>query len=143
MGNLNKVFLLGRLTREPEIKAFDGGGKLAKFGLAVNNRKKEGDKWVDAPVFLDVSVFNRGDSGKQADLVEKYVKKGDPIMIEGHLQMDQWTDKSTGDKRSKLSVVSDNLQLVAPPRQEANGQAAQPQKESREAPPKQEYEVPF
>ena len=113
MANLNKVMLIGRLTRDPEVRTFNNGGKVAKFGFAVNNRKKnmQTGQWEEEPVFLDVEAFNRGDSGKQADLVEQYLAKGRQVYIEGHLKLDSWTAQD-GQKRNRLLVVVDNLQFL-------------------------------
>ena len=82
MANLNKVMLIGRLTRDPEVRTFANGGKVAKFGFAVNNRKKNQPtgQWEDEPVFLDVEAFNRENGRKLADLVEQYLKKGDQVV---------------------------------------------------------------
>jgi single-strand DNA-binding protein len=115
MANLNKVMLIGRLTRDPEVRTFSNGGKVAKFGFAVNNRKKntQSGQWEDVPVFLDVEVFNRGEFGKQADLVEQNLRKGRQVFLEGHLRMDTW-DGQDGQKRSKLMVVVDNFQYLDP-----------------------------
>jgi single-strand DNA-binding protein len=115
MANLNKVMLIGRLTREPEIRVFSNGGKVAKFGFAVNNRKKnmQTGQWEDEPVFVDVDAFNRGESGKQADLVEQYLHKGHQVFIEGHLKLDQWTAQD-GQKRSRLHIIADNFQFLEP-----------------------------
>src|SRR5687767_866254 len=95
MANLNKVMLIGRLTRDPEVRMFSNGGKVAKFGFAVNNRRKnqQSGQWEDEPVFLDVEAFNRGEFGKQADLVEQYLRKGSQVFIEGHLKFEQWTSQ--------------------------------------------------
>src|SRR5947208_5203021 len=95
MANLNKVMLIGRLTRDPEVRMFANGGKVAKFGFAVNNRRKNTTTgaWEDEPVFLEVESFNRGETGRQADLVEQSLRKGSQVFIEGHLKLDQWTDK--------------------------------------------------
>lgn len=113
MANLNKVMLIGRLTRDPEIRVFANGGKVAKFGFAVNNRRKnqQTGQWEDDPVFLDVEAFNRGETGKKADLVEQSLRKGHLLFIEGHLQLDQWTDKD-GQKRQKLKIVLDNMEFL-------------------------------
>src|SRR5437773_1797108 len=113
MANLNKVMLIGRLTRDPEIRTFASGGKVAMFGFAVNNRRKNSStgQWEDVPVFLDVEAFNRGDYGKKADLVEQYLRKGNQVFIEGHLQLDQWTTQD-GQKRNKLKIVLDNMQFL-------------------------------
>jgi single-strand DNA-binding protein len=116
MANLNKVMLIGRLTRDPETRSFSTGGKVAKFGFAVNNRRKNAStgQWEEEPVFLDVEAFNRGDTGRQlADLVEQYLRKGHQAYIEGHLQLDQWTAQD-GQKRSKLKIVVDNVQFLTP-----------------------------
>ena len=77
MANLNKVMLIGRLTRDPEIRTFANGGKVAAFGFAVNNKKKNPTTglWEDEAVFLDCEAFNRGDFSKKADLVEQYFAK--------------------------------------------------------------------
>jgi single-strand DNA-binding protein len=113
MANLNKVMLIGRLTRDPEIRAFPNGGKVAAFGFAVNNRRKNSStgQWEDDPVFIDVEAFNRGEMGKQADLVEQYLRKGRQVFLEGHLKLDQWTSQD-GQKRQKLKVVVDNMQFL-------------------------------
>jgi single-strand DNA-binding protein len=115
MANLNKVMLIGRLTRDPETRSFATGGKVANFGFAVNNRRKNastGD-WEDEPVFLDIEVFNRGDTNKLADRVEQTLRKGQQIFIEGHLRFDQWTGQD-GQKRSKIKVRMDNFQYLDP-----------------------------
>ncbi len=115
MANLNKVMLIGRLTRDPEVRMFANGGKVAKFGFAVNNKKKnmETGQWEEESVFLDVSVFNRGETGRQADLVEQSLRKGTQIFIEGHLKLDQWTGQD-GQKRSRLFVIADYFQFLDP-----------------------------
>lgn len=115
MANLNKVMLIGRLTRDPEMRTFANGGKVAKFGFAVNNRKKNSatGAWEDEPVFIDVEAFNRGETGKQADLVEQSLRKGSQVFIEGHLKLDQWTSQE-GQKRQQLRVVMDNMQFLEP-----------------------------
>jgi single-strand DNA-binding protein len=114
MANLNKVMLIGRLTRDPEARVFPNGGKVARFGFAVNNRKKNAQtgQWEDDPVFLECEVFNRGETGTLADRMEQSVRKGQQVFIEGHLKLDQWNDKTTGDKRSMLKVVVDNFQYL-------------------------------
>lgn len=121
MANLNKVMLIGRLTRDPEVRTFSNGGKVAKFGFAVNNRRKNNqtNEWEDEPVFLDVDVFNRGEFGKLADRVEQHLRKGQQIFIEGHLKLEQWTSQD-GQKRSKIAVVCDNFQFLEPRADGAN-----------------------
>ena len=114
MANLNKVMLIGRLTRDPEIKTFGNGGKVANIGFAVNNRKKnkESGQWEDVPVWLDLKVFNRETGAKKADLAESSLKKGQQIYVEGHLVLEEWTGKEDGKKQSKLVVVVDNFEFL-------------------------------
>jgi single-strand DNA-binding protein len=114
MADVNKVILIGRLTRDPEMRTFANGGKVAKFGFAVSNRKKNSQtgQWEDEPMFIDCEAFNRGESGTLANTIETYCKKGSLICIEGKLHLDQWDDKTTGQKRSKHKIVVDSMQLL-------------------------------
>jgi single-strand DNA-binding protein len=114
MANVNKVILVGRLTRDPETRTFANGGKVAKFGFAVSNRKKnsQSGQWEDVPMFIDCEAYNRGEYGKLADLVEQYLAKGRLVYLEGRLELDQWDDKNTGQKRSKHKVVVENMQFL-------------------------------
>lgn len=116
MANLNKVMLIGRLTRDPEARTFTNGGKVTKIGFAVSNRKKnqQTGQWEDDPVFLDCEVFNRGENGREADRAEQTLRKGQQIFIEGHLRLDKWQDKNDGSNRSKLTIVIDNFQYLEP-----------------------------
>lgn len=129
MANLNKVMLIGRLTRDPEVRVFGNGGKVAQFGFCVNNRRKnqQTGQWEDEPVWLDCEAFNRGEHGKTADLVEQYLHKGQQAFLEGHLKLDQWSAQD-GSKRQKLKIVVDNVQFLEP----------NPNRQSREQPPRQE-----
>lgn len=132
MANVNKVLLIGRLTRDPEIRTFNNGGKVASFGFAVNNRRKnqQTQEWEDEPCFVDVKAFNREKGRKLADLVETYLKKGQQHYLEGHLVMEQWEDKNGGGKRSKLVVVIDDLQFL-----EAKSDDGEPRKQQQERQP--------
>lgn len=127
MGSLNKVILLGRATRDPEVRTFGGGGKVANFGFAVDNRKKDSatGEWVKDPCFLDCKAFS-GQYSKLADTVENYVRKGKEVVIEGHLVMETWEDKNGGGKRSNLVVVVDNVQFVGPKDADAPAAPRQP-----------------
>jgi single-strand DNA-binding protein len=115
MANLNKVMLIGRLTRDPEVRTFSNGGKVAAFGFAVNNKKKntQTGQWEDDPVFLDVEAFNRTNGQQQADLIEQSLRKGNQLFIDGHLKLDQWTAQD-GQKRQKIKIVVDNFQFLEP-----------------------------
>jgi single-strand DNA-binding protein len=116
MANLNKVMLIGRLTRDPECVNFSNGGRVAKFGFAVNNSKKNPStgQWEDDPVFLDVEAFNRDQGRKLADLVEQYLRKGHQVYLDCHLKLDQWEDRETKQKRSKLKLVLNDMQFLEP-----------------------------
>ncbi|SVD31348.1 uncharacterized protein METZ01_LOCUS384202 [marine metagenome] len=108
MPNYNKVILMGNLTRDPEVRYTSGGTAIAKLGLAVNRRwkNKEG-QMQEETTFVDVDAF-----GRQAETIGQYLKKGRPVMVEGRLKLDQWDDKQTGQKRSKLGVVLENFQFL-------------------------------
>jgi single-strand DNA-binding protein len=116
MANLNKVMLIGRLTRDPEVRTFSNGGKVANFGFAVNNRKKNQTtgEWEEEPCFLDLKAFNRETGRKLADLVEQYLHKGNLAYIEGHLVFEQWEDKNGGGKRQAVKIVVDDVQFLEP-----------------------------
>lgn len=108
MANLNKVMLIGNLTRDPELRHTPKGSAVADLGLAVNRKVQDGNgNWKDETTFVDVTVW-----GSSAENAQKYLTKGRGVFIEGRLQMDVWDDKATGQKRSKLKVVADNLQFL-------------------------------
>jgi single-strand DNA-binding protein len=107
MANLNKVMLIGNLTRDPELRHTPSGMAVADFGLAVNRQRKGADgNRIDEVTFVDVTAF-----GKQAEVIQQYTRKGRPLFVEGHLKLDQWTSQD-GQKRSKLSVVIENFQFL-------------------------------
>lgn len=115
MANFNKVILVGRLTRDPEIRATNSGIKVAAIGFAVTNRKKnpQSGQWEDDSMFIDVTAFDRANEGRGlATTVEQYCKKGSQIMIEGKLFLDTWEDKNGGGKRSKHKIIADLIQLL-------------------------------
>ncbi len=139
MANLNKVMLIGRLTRDPEVRTFGNGGKVAAFGFAVNNRKKNAQtgQWEDEPIFLDVEAFNRETGRKLADLVEQHFRKGAQFYLEGHLRLDQWQDKNDGSKRSRLKIVLEDFQFFEPRQDGMNsegGSVSRPARASSPAP---------
>lgn len=106
--NLNKVTLAGRITRDVETRYMPNGKAIAKLGLAVNRtwKSESGEKKEDV-TFVDVTAF-----GKTAEMFAQYFRKGSPIYIEGRLQLEQWDDKNSGQKRTKLSVIADSFQFV-------------------------------
>jgi single-strand DNA-binding protein len=117
MANLNKVMLIGRLTRDPEVRTFTNGGKVCNFGFAVTGQRKKNQttgEWEEEPCFLDCKAFNKENGRQLADLCEQYLKKGHQAFIEGHLIMEQWDDKTSGAKRSALKVIVDNVEFLQP-----------------------------
>jgi single-strand DNA-binding protein len=136
MANLNKVMLIGRLTRDPESRSLPSGSKVVAFGFAVNNRRKnqQTGAWEDEPVFLDCEAWSnaREGAGMQiGDRVEQYLKKGNQAYLEGHLRLDQWTDKNDGSKRSRLKLVVDQLQLLEPRAEGGNQESGGYQRPAR------------
>jgi len=107
--NLNRVFLMGNLTRDPEIRYTPSGMAVASFGLAVNRkwRDKGSGEMREETTFVDVDVW-----GRQAELAGQYLAKGRPLFLEGRLKLDSWEDRATGQKRSKLKVVGENFQFL-------------------------------
>lgn len=109
MASLNKVFLIGNLTRDPELRVTPKGTAICQFGLAVNRQfKDDSGASRDETTFVDIEAW-----GKQGELVAKYLTKGSPAMVEGRLRFDQWEDKASGQKRSRLKVVLENVQFLS------------------------------
>ena len=102
---MNSVCVSGRLTRDPELLSTPSGKAMCRFAIATNDRKKEGDVWVDAPTFLDMTAW-----GKRAETLAEYRRKGDMLIVEGRLRVESWDDKKTGSKRSKLVLAPDRIE---------------------------------
>lgn len=108
MANFNKVILLGNLTRDVELRYTQGGLAVAKFGMAVNRRSTNKDGEArESTCFVDMTAF-----GKQAEVLEQYVRKGSQLFTEGRLEFSTWEDKNGGGKRNKLEVIVENFQFV-------------------------------
>ncbi len=108
MASLNKVMLIGNLTRDPELRVTPKGTAICQFGLAVNRQfKDESGATRDETTFVDIEAW-----GKQGETVAKYLTKGRPLFVEGRLKLDTWDDKTTGQKRSKMKVVLENFQFL-------------------------------
>ncbi len=107
-GSVNKVFLMGNLTRDIELKHTPSDQSVATIGLAVNRtyKSREGEKREET-TFVDCEAW-----GRTAEVMSQYLTKGRPVFIEGRLKLDQWDDRDTGKKRSKLLVVIENFQFV-------------------------------
>ncbi|MDE2215777.1 MAG: single-stranded DNA-binding protein [Planctomycetota bacterium] len=118
MASLNKVFLMGNLTRDPELRYTPTGLAVASFGIAINRAwtAKSGEQKEEV-CYVDINIF-----GRRAEVVGEYFSKGNPIFIEGRLQFNQWETKD-GQKRSALRVVADNFQFIGGLTKRAEGAA--------------------
>jgi len=137
MANLNKVMLIGNLTRDPEIKYTPKGSAVADLGLAINrNYTLENGEKREETTFVDVVLW-----GRLAEIAGEYLKKGRPVFIEGRLQLDSWDDKQTGQKRTKMRVVGESMQLLGSRGdgggggESGGGQSSPPQKNQSARPP--------
>jgi single-strand DNA-binding protein len=112
MANFNKVLLMGNLTRDPELRYTPKGTAITTITLAVNRTwSSESGEKKEEVTFVDVDVW-----GKQAETIGQYMAKGRPLFVEGRLKLDQWDDKETGQKRSRLKVVCENFQFIGAPK---------------------------
>ncbi len=108
MASLNKVFLMGNLTRDPELRVTPKGTPICQFGLAVNRQfKDDSGQTRDETTFVDIEAW-----GRQGETISKYCSKGRPLFVEGRLKLDTWDDKTTGQKRSKMRIVLENFQFL-------------------------------
>jgi len=119
MSNLNKVFLMGRLTRDPEQRFISSGQSVVNIGVAINRQFTTNGEKREESTFVDVEAW-----GPRGEVIQKYLTKGNPIFIEGRLKFDTW--EKDGEKRSKLKVVLDNFQFIGGPaaqRESGQGQS--------------------
>jgi single-strand DNA-binding protein len=105
MADINHVVLVGRLTRDAELKYTASGQAVCKFSIAVNRRRKQGEQWVDEANFFDIVVW-----GRQGESLNQYLVKGKLVGIDGELRQDRW--EQDGQNRSKVEIVANNLQLL-------------------------------
>ena len=153
MANFNKVIHAGNLTRDPELRYTPKGTAIAKFGLAVNRTwKNETGETKEEVTFVDIDAF-----GRQAEVIAQYVKKGRPLLVEGRLKLDQWEDKNTHQKQSKLRVVLESFSFLDSNRGDGAGSSdnrarsvgapvavtAPEAPPEPETPPQEEDDVPF
>lgn len=107
--NTNLVILTGNLTRDPEVRFTQGGTAVVNFGLASNRQVPDGqNNWKNKVTFVDVTMW-----GKTAEAFAKFHKKGQPAFIQGRLELEEWTDKQSGQKRSKLKVTAERWEFVS------------------------------
>lgn len=164
MPNLNKVMLMGNITRDPEVRYTPKGTAVTDISLAVNRSYSLDDgERREETTFVEITYW-----GRQAEVIGEYMKKGRPLYVEGRLQLDQWEDKNTGQNRSRLKIVGENFQFLggrdgnsggggggggqqqpyqqsAPPQQQSappQQQAAPPQQNYQQAPPQQQSSPP-
>lgn len=116
MPNLNKVMLMGNLTRDPELRYTPKGQAVTDVGLAVNRKYKVENETREEVTFVDVTFW-----GKQAEVVCQWMKKGRPLYVEGRLQMDSWDDKQTGKKMYKMRIVGEDFQFLGGPKEGGSG----------------------
>src|SRR5438105_4273606 len=117
MPSLNKVLLMGNLTRDPELRVTPKGTPICQFGLAINRQfKMESGESREEVIFVDVEAW-----GKQGETIAKYCTKGRPLYVEGRLRLDQWEDKNTKEKRSRMKVVLEQFQFLGDGRGGAGG----------------------
>ena len=154
MANFNRVILAGNLTRDPELRYTPKGTAIAAFGLAINRKwKTETGEMKEEVTFVDIDAF-----GRQAEVVAQYMKKGRPFLVEGRLKLDQWEDKNTHQKQSKLKVVLEGFSFIdtkgvdggvpseaprARPAAPAAAPAGAPAAAEPEAPELEQDDVPF
>jgi single-strand DNA-binding protein len=161
MANFNRVILAGNLTRDPELRYTPKGTAIARIGMAINRTwKTETGETKEEVTFVDVDAF-----GRQAEVIAQYMKKGRPFLLEGRLKLDQWEDKNTHQKQSKLRVVLDSFSFIdsradaggggssgggggeparpRPPAPVAGPAAAAPEPSEPDAPAAEEDDVPF
>lgn len=104
--SFNKVIIMGNLTRDPEMKYLSSGKPVTNFSIAVNEKYKKGEEWIDQTSYFDVVVFAR-----QAETCNEYLKKGRPVLVEGKLQQSRW-EAQDGTKRSKVEIVASGVTFL-------------------------------
>lgn len=106
MASFNRVILVGNLTRDPELRYLPSGTAVAEIGMAVNERVKKNDQWVDEVNFFDVTLWAR-----TAEVANEYLSKGSSLLIEGRLKYDTW--EKDGQKRSKIKIIGEKMQMLS------------------------------
>lgn len=116
--SINRVMISGNLTRDPELRQTTGGTAVLSLGVAVNDRRRnqQTGEWEDYPNFVDCTIF-----GTRAESLSRYLSKGTKVAIDGRLRQDRWQDKQTGQNRSRLEVIVDNLDFMSSRNSGGNG----------------------
>lgn len=128
MPSINKVILIGNVTRDPEVKFTPKGTAMAEVGLAINRTFTQDGTKKEETAFLDVTLW-----GRLAEVAGEYAKKGSSLYVEGRLHVDTWEDKQSGQKRSKLKITGENIQLLG---SKSPGQAGGEQPAARASQPR-------
>lgn len=105
MADINHVVLVGRLTRDSELKYIQAGSSVCKFSLAINRRRKSGEDWTEEAHYFDIVLW-----GKQGEALHQYLTKGKQVAVEGELRQNRW--EQDGQSRSKIEIVANNIQLL-------------------------------
>ena len=142
MASVNKVMLLGNITRDLEVRYTPKGTAVCDLGMAVNRiRTGDNGERIEEVTYVDVTLW-----GRQAELAGQYLAKGRSVFIEGRLQLDQWDDKTTGQKRQRLRVVGENMQFIGGQggggNQGGGGGGAKAPQQEQSAPLQQEQSPP-
>ena len=137
--SINRVVISGNLTRDPELSATGGGMHILRMGIAVNDRRKnqQTGEWEEVPNFFDVKVF-----GNRAESLSRFLSKGSKIAVEGKLSWSSWEDKNTGDKRSKVEIIADNIEFLSPRGEGGGGGYSAPSQPAKSQEPVDE-DIPF
>ena len=141
MASLNKVLIIGNVTRDIEVRYLPNGTAVCDIGIAINRTWTDNGEKKEEVTFVDVTFF-----GRKAEVLSEYCQKGSPILVEGHLKLDKWEDQNGGGNRQKLKVVCDNLQLLGQPKEYGTQEAQEhPQEVSQETygPNSVDVESPF
>lgn len=135
--SINRVNLSGNLTRDPELRVAQSGTSILSFGVAVNDRvrNRQTGEWEDYPNYVDVTVF-----GNRAESLSRMLSKGQKVALEGRLRYSSWEDKQSGQKRSKLEVIVDEIDLMSQRQQQPAQPAYQPQQQTYQQPAQPQYQ---
>ena len=135
MASINTVIIAGNLTKNPESKQTPSGTAICKLDLAINEKRKSGDEWVDETTYVNnITVF-----GRQAENCAEYLSKGSPVLIEGRLKYNTWEDKDTGKTRGRLEVTAYKVQFLSTKRDREE----QGEEETSESSYEKDDNVPF
>ena len=137
MSSYNRVILMGNITRDIELRYTQGGTAVTELGLAVNDRRKNpAGEWVDETTFVDVTLW-----GRTAEIAGQYLGKGSPVLIEGRLKLDMW--EKDGQKRNKLKVVGEKLQMLGSKKDSANEYSEPSKQDKPEVQYDEDDDIPF